>query len=75
MPKAKHREHGQTKKNAGIALTQDALNGLDEIAAQFGVSRSPTAGVSPSHLIEMIGRKQIPLVGQEVFRLGELLSS
>jgi hypothetical protein len=67
MKKAKHRTNGEIKKNVGIALTDTALSGLDSLAA--------TANVSRSHLIEMIGRGDIPVRLLSAQSLGESLSN
>ena len=63
MKKSKHREHGEIKKNVGITLTETALSGLDTLAA--------TANVSRSHLIEMIGRGELPVAMLSPQSLGE----
>jgi len=58
----------EMKKRAGISVTPTALEGFDEHAAAWDVSKS--------ELIERIGRGIIPLPSpQEVERLGESLTS
>lgn len=58
----------EMKKRAGISVTPTALEGFDEHAAAWDVSKS--------ELIERIGRGIIPLLSpQEVERLGESLTS
>ena len=58
----------EMKKRAGISVTPTALEGFDERAAAWDVSKS--------ELIERIGRGIIPLLSpQEVERLGESLAS
>ncbi|PAX52863.1 hypothetical protein CK510_17040 [Brunnivagina elsteri CCALA 953] len=64
-PKSKHREHGETKKQYSLGLTQTGVQGLDEKASKLGVSRS--------QLIEMIGRGEISLTSVDKQFLGELL--
>ena len=60
--------YDEMKKRAGISVTPKALEGFDERAAAWDVSKS--------ELIERIGRGIIPLLSpQEVDRLGESSAS
>lgn len=63
--KSKHREHGEIKKQIGVALTQTGAEGLDKLAQKLLVSRS--------QLIEMIGRGEISLNNVDKQLLGECL--
>mgnify|MGYP002795112919 CR=1 FL=1 len=63
MKKSKHRENGEIKKNISIGVTETALSGLDALAENANVSRS--------HLIEMIGRGEIPVQLLSPQSLGE----
>ena len=69
MPKTKHKQHGEVRKSAGIAVTPTALKGLDVQAELLGISRSD--------LVERIGRGEIPLGSYEQLQaiLGECLPS
>ncbi len=63
MPKSKHREYGEIKKQVSLGLTPTGVEGLDKQAEKMGVSRS--------QLIEMIGRGEITLHAVDKQRLGE----
>lgn len=65
MPKSKHREHGEIKRQVSVGLTQGSVEGLDKQARKMGVSRS--------QLIEMIGRGEISLTHVDKQILGESL--
>ncbi|MGD1912096.1 MAG: ribbon-helix-helix protein, CopG family [Rivularia sp. (in: cyanobacteria)] len=65
MPKSKHRENGEIKKQVSVGLTQTSVEGLDKQARQMGVSRS--------QFIEMIGRGEISLTHVDKQLLGECL--
>ncbi|MFM6209852.1 ribbon-helix-helix protein, CopG family [Planktothrix sp.] len=51
--KTKHLTHGEIKAGVSIGLTKTAVEGLDKLADQMGMSRS--------ELVEQIGRGLIPV--------------
>ncbi|MCA1993600.1 MAG: ribbon-helix-helix protein, CopG family [Coleofasciculus sp. S288] len=63
MPKAKHSEYGEIKKDAHFSLTPTSIEGLDKMARQRRISRS--------EMVERIGRGLIPVAAPEEDRLGE----
>jgi metal-responsive CopG/Arc/MetJ family transcriptional regulator len=67
MPKAKHSEYGEIKKDAHFSLTPTSIEGLDKMARQRKISRS--------ELVEKIGRSLIPISAPEKQRLGEFCAN
>ncbi|MTJ56017.1 hypothetical protein FJR38_26885 [Anabaena sp. UHCC 0253] len=63
MKKSKHRENGEIKRNISVGVTETAIAGLDAMAEMANVSRS--------HLIEMIGRGELPVAMLSPQSLGE----
>jgi hypothetical protein len=63
MPKAKHSEYAEIKKDAHFSLTPTSIDGLDKMARQRKISRS--------ELVERIGRGLIPIAVPEEQQLGE----
>jgi hypothetical protein len=62
MPKSKHKEYGEIKKNVMVTLTPTGTEGLDKIAN--------TMNVSKSELLERIGRG---LIVTKKTAIGEIL--
>lgn len=54
-PDGRPYRHGEPKKRVNMSLTKEAVEGLDELAISFGLSRS--------EFVEQIGREIIPIVG------------
>ncbi|HCF29484.1 MAG TPA: hypothetical protein DEV81_20290 [Cyanobacteria bacterium UBA11049] len=67
MPKAKHLEYGETKKDTHFSLTPTSIKGLDKMARQRKISRS--------ELVEKIGRGLIQIAAPEEQRLGEFCAN
>jgi metal-responsive CopG/Arc/MetJ family transcriptional regulator len=67
MPKAKHSEYGEIKKDAHFSLTPTSIEGLDKMARQRKISRS--------ELVEKIGRGLISISAPEKQRLGEFCAN
>jgi hypothetical protein len=63
MPKAKHSEYGETKKDAHFSLTPTSIEGLDKMARYRKISRS--------ELVEKIGRGLLLIAAPEEQQLGE----
>ncbi len=67
MPKAKHSEYGEIKKDAHFSLTPTSIEGLDKMARQRKISRS--------ELVEKIGRGLIAIAAPEEQQLGEFCAN
>jgi hypothetical protein len=67
MPKAKHSEYGETKKDAHFSLTPTSIEGLDKMARYRKISRS--------ELVEKIGRGLLLIAAPEEQRLGEFCAN
>lgn len=57
MRKAQHKEHGEKKVTKSYSVTPTAIKMLTELAEELGLSAS--------HLIEKIARREIQLTTQQ----------